>query len=332
MSVYDHLEFRHLKYIVAIADAGTFTGAAARLPVAQSALSRQIAEIEDILSIQIFERDRAGTTLTPAGESLLEFSRQMLQMREDVVKAVQAIQQAAIKPFQLGFTPFVEHHVLGTVCDAYRLLFPKGKIQPQSGDTDALLERLAKDELDAALVTLPLSSGPFCVQPIMHEPLVVCLRKDDSLARLDQLPPESLNGRLGIFSDPRHHPRAHARLLEMLREQGIEPSIHNPTFNTEHVQWMVRERLCLALIRQRETLQEEVTTRPILGVNWTLDSALVYPAQHNQMALPLLLRNLEKEFPGGDVTSAKKPSRIARQLQAQEELPFGKEQRASARI
>ncbi len=72
MSIYDHLEFNHLKYIVAIAEEGTFTAAAAaRLPLAQSALSRQISEMEDALGVQIFDRSRGGSTLTDAGESLL---------------------------------------------------------------------------------------------------------------------------------------------------------------------------------------------------------------------------------------------------------------------
>jgi DNA-binding transcriptional LysR family regulator len=58
MSIYDHLEFKHFKYIVAIAEVGTFTAAAIRLPLAQSALSRQISEMEDALGVHIFDRSR----------------------------------------------------------------------------------------------------------------------------------------------------------------------------------------------------------------------------------------------------------------------------------
>lgn len=61
MSEYDRLEFKHLEAIVAIADAGNFTAAAANMRLAQSALSRRIGEIEDVLKIQIFERDRTGS-------------------------------------------------------------------------------------------------------------------------------------------------------------------------------------------------------------------------------------------------------------------------------
>jgi DNA-binding transcriptional LysR family regulator len=66
MSVYDHLEFLHIRYIIAIAEEGTFTAAAARLHIVQSALSRQIRELEDVLGVQIFEPGTA--TLTSAGE------------------------------------------------------------------------------------------------------------------------------------------------------------------------------------------------------------------------------------------------------------------------
>ena len=53
-------------------------------------------------------------TLTPAGESLLRFARELVQTRMDVVKAVQAIHQATMRPFRLGFTPFIEHQVIST--------------------------------------------------------------------------------------------------------------------------------------------------------------------------------------------------------------------------
>jgi DNA-binding transcriptional LysR family regulator len=320
MSIFDRLEFKHLNSVVAIAEEGTFTAAAARIHLAQSALSRQIRELEDALKIRIFERDHGGSTLTPAGESLVRFARELLQTRIDVVKAVQAIHQTAMRPFRLGFTPFIEHEVIATVCDVYRDLFPKGSIQPENGDTDDVIDRLRRAELDAALVTLPLIPDGYCVQPVMHEPLVVCIRKDDLLAQLDELPAESLNGRLAIFSDPRHHPWAHTRLLEMLEGQGIKPKISNPTFNTEHVQWMVREHLCIALIRQSEPLHKELTTKPIRGVNWTIDSAIAYRQEHNQQALPLLLRNLEKRFSIAEPAPQKKPPRSVKEKQEQQHL------------
>jgi len=330
MSIYDHLEFKHLKYIVSIADNGTFTAAAAKLPLAQSALSRSISELEDAIGVQIFDRTRDGVALTDAGESLLAFARELLQTRVNVVKAVQAIQQTSLHPFKLGFTPFVEHHVLGAVCSAYRELFPKSVIEPESGDTDKLIHCLKTGEIDAALVTLPLAPDGYHIQPIMHEPLVVCMRADDPLSEQETIKPEDLNGRLGIFSDPRHHPQAHARLLEMLAEQGINPRISNPTFNAEHVQWMVREKLCIALVRQREAIAADLTTRPIQGVNWTIDSAIVYQPEHKQVALPLLVRELDKRFSMAGAIPLKKAPRRETQSHMEQESLFPPEAKHKA--
>jgi DNA-binding transcriptional LysR family regulator len=50
----------------------------------------------------------------------------------------------------------MEQNVLGEVCSAYRDLFPKSAIEPESGDTEELLTSLRAGEIDAALVTLPL--------------------------------------------------------------------------------------------------------------------------------------------------------------------------------
>jgi DNA-binding transcriptional LysR family regulator len=56
------MELRHLRYCVAVADAGSFTLAAARLRVAQQAISRQIADLEWELGVKLFERGSRGTT------------------------------------------------------------------------------------------------------------------------------------------------------------------------------------------------------------------------------------------------------------------------------
>src|SRR5579875_3322441 len=66
MNVHEYLEFRHLKYILAIAETGTFTAAAARLHVSQSAISAQIAALEENLGFLILDREN-GNALTTEG-------------------------------------------------------------------------------------------------------------------------------------------------------------------------------------------------------------------------------------------------------------------------
>jgi DNA-binding transcriptional LysR family regulator len=327
LSVYDNLEFRHLKYITAIAEEGSFTKAAARLHVSQSALSTQIAEVEDWFNIQIFKRTPKGVALTLVGESFLPSAAQLLQTREDFIKAMQALQQTSSRPFKLGFTPFVESHVIGTVCRSYRVLFPRAEIDPVSGEIDEILEKLKEGSIDSALLTLPLSTEGLRIQPVMSEPLVVCLRKDDPLAQQDELAPESLDGKLCIFSDPRRHPMAHMRLLEMLEQSGIRPHLANPNFNSGHVHWMVKEHQCLALIRKGEPLNEEITTRPIQGIQWTIDFAIVYTERPQHMALPLLLRELERAASEFEIKAEKRPPRSTGQAERQQEFPFGESKR-----
>jgi len=76
------LEFRHLRYLVAVADAGTFTGAAERLFIAQPTLSQQIRRLEEMVGAPLLDRRRDGVRLTFAGRVLLEESRAVLSRLE----------------------------------------------------------------------------------------------------------------------------------------------------------------------------------------------------------------------------------------------------------
>jgi DNA-binding transcriptional LysR family regulator len=76
------LEFRHLRYLVAVADAGTFTHAAERMYIAQPTLSQQIRRLEEMVGTPLLHRRRDGVQLTEAGSILLEQSRIMLSLLE----------------------------------------------------------------------------------------------------------------------------------------------------------------------------------------------------------------------------------------------------------
>jgi DNA-binding transcriptional LysR family regulator len=74
------VELRHLRYFVAVADAGTFTHAAERMYVAQPTLSQQIRRLEELVGTPLLQRRREGVRLTEAGSVLLEESRAVLSL------------------------------------------------------------------------------------------------------------------------------------------------------------------------------------------------------------------------------------------------------------
>jgi DNA-binding transcriptional LysR family regulator len=76
------LELRHLRYLVAVADAGTFTHAAERMFIAQPTLSQQIRRLEEMVGTPLLHRRRDGVQLTEAGSVLLEESRTVLSLLE----------------------------------------------------------------------------------------------------------------------------------------------------------------------------------------------------------------------------------------------------------
>jgi DNA-binding transcriptional LysR family regulator len=74
------IELRHLRYFVALADAGGFTHAAERMFIAQPTLSQQIRRLEEIVGTQLVQRRREGLQLTKAGAVLLDASRTVLSL------------------------------------------------------------------------------------------------------------------------------------------------------------------------------------------------------------------------------------------------------------
>jgi DNA-binding transcriptional LysR family regulator len=85
------IELRHLRYFVALADAGSFTHAAEQMFIAQPTLSQQIRRLEEIVGTQLLQRRREGLQLTKAGAVLLDASRTVLSLVDHEVNRTRQV-------------------------------------------------------------------------------------------------------------------------------------------------------------------------------------------------------------------------------------------------
>jgi len=292
----DPIELRHLKNLTVVAEEGNISRAAIRLYISQSSLSQQMKQLEESAQTCLLVRHHGGVHATPAAEILIAGNKHLVKICDDLLAAARSTNTAPLLPLRLGFSSFVDHDLYEMVCSIHKSLFPSCEIRPQSGDPVDLLRLLEEGEIDAALVTLPASGAGLTAHPFTQSRLVVCMKSDDPLSKLKELTPADLGSKLTIFLEPKQHPEAHLKLMEMLGDAGISSDIASTNKTPHDLQWMVESGRGCALIPEGSPLQEGLVTRPIAGVTWTVDSALIVGRSTSQKTLPRLVKELRRRF------------------------------------
>src|SRR5258707_6282348 len=107
-----HMELRHLRYFVAVAEEQNVTRAAARLHVSQPPLSRQIRDLEDELGVALFEHGARAVRLTEAGRVFLTEARAVVQRADEAVPTVKAGANGQRGGMPVGYAPSLNEGLL----------------------------------------------------------------------------------------------------------------------------------------------------------------------------------------------------------------------------
>jgi DNA-binding transcriptional LysR family regulator len=200
------VELRHLRYFVAVADAGTFTHAAERMFVAQPTLSQQIRRLEELVGTPLLQRGRAGVRLTQAGSVLLEESRAVLSLIDHGVSRTREAAGLGRPHLRFVMPPYLPEDLAVEVASQLRRTAAAAEVEvawietPLDGEFSPLLQRRA----DAGLGWL--TAGEAVSAPL-----------------------EAMN--LGEFEPdlwlPRTHPAAPGRVIGLGDLAGLDV-IHGP--------------------------------------------------------------------------------------------------------
>lgn len=286
-------EFRHFEYMLAIVEHMGLRAAAEHLRTAQPNLSVQAKQFQETFGIQLFRKTKdRRIQLTETGIAFKAIAQGVLDTRDEAIAALIAIERGEIRALSLGCAPFVDPELFQAVCEMHKEIVPGCSIRPTHGDAVQLVEELTSGEIDAAIMTLPITGPHLYVKAIHRDKLVACLRADHPLASKTALRPTDLQNNLAVLYDPQRHPEAHAQLLEWLRKSRVQIEEFSRASHPIEIQALVKSGYGLALIREGTVLDAELTTRPIAGVDWAVDTAFVYNKRNHPKTIPVLVRHL----------------------------------------
>ena len=291
------MELRHLRYFVAVADAGSLTVAAARkLHTSQPSLSRQIRALEDEVGAQLLTRSARGIELTPAGRAFLDHARLVLSHVEAGAGAARRVAHPAKPCFVMGF---LTNHELTWMPETFRILrdeLPNIDVMISSQYSPPLANALVKGTIDAAFLRREKGFPELAFRHLVKEPLVVVLPSDHRLAALKAIRPADLVGETFVTVSNRATPVLRAVIDNYLKRSGIRIT---PAHEIDHVvmgMTLIASTGGVGLLPAyvQNFLTRSVTSRPLKGAAPTVDLVLGYKKSNKSPILKLLLSRLDE--------------------------------------
>lgn len=166
---------RQLRYAIAAADHGSFYRAARTLDIEQSTLSRTILKLERSIGMPIFERSRAGVTVTLAGSVFIRGAKPMVATADKLVAMMRAAGQGRAGGLMLGHNSSVSAGNLRATMMSWRDAHPDVEVECVEADRSVLLAGLDTGEIDIAILMGAASPDGFRCEPLWSERMLVAL-------------------------------------------------------------------------------------------------------------------------------------------------------------
>ncbi len=155
-----------LRALVAVVEEGSFTAAAKRVGRTQSAISLQIAKLEERLSVKLLERTSRSVAVTPAGETFVSYARRILELADEAALAVTSPDEASV--LRVGFAEYLVPQHLHTLLARFRRAHPNCDLSLMLGSGAEMLRSMRGGDLDLVF-TGPEGDGG---ELLWEEPLV----------------------------------------------------------------------------------------------------------------------------------------------------------------
>lgn len=212
------ITLRQLEYFIAVSENGSFRKAADKLSISQPTLTAQIAQLEQVLGGQLFERNRSGTSQSPLGRELLLHARRVIEEFHGLVDRAATLLNGPAGTYRFGVTPTMGPYLLPQVLPDLHREYAALKFYVREGLPRALREGLASGQHDLIIAPLPVGMENVTVEPLFREPLKLVVPSDHRLAKRARVNRDELVGEEVLTLED--HDQLHMQIQHLCDDLG----------------------------------------------------------------------------------------------------------------
>jgi DNA-binding transcriptional LysR family regulator len=235
------VDLKQVHSFLILAEELHFGRAAARLRIAQPALSQQLKRLEKALGVRLVDRTSRSVVLTAPGRALVETGRTLLADADRTAASVRSAADGKVGVLRVGFSASGAFGVFPAILRAFRAVAPDVAVEFHDGPDDIPFARIESGQLDVAIVRGPVSDPRVRAEVIQRERICLVVPSSHRFASRKHLWLASLRDEEFVMFPRARAPHLHDSILSACRKEGFMPRILH-----EAAQWQVLVSLVAA--------------------------------------------------------------------------------------
>ena len=272
------IDLRAMHAALAVADELHFTRAAEKLNLTQSALSRQVQQLEAALGVELFRRGTRKVELTEAGNVFIRHARKTLSQARLAIQRTQAMGRGEPLEFILTYSPLIDVHLVSDMQFLLESSRPRVPIRARSVGPNEQIDLLRRGTAQIAVVVLPLLADEVDSACVLREPILVVLPASHRLARKRQLDATELAGEPVAWFSRDLHPGFFDRTMDLFLAAGYSPNLREEVQSIAEALAFVIERHSITFIKKSEARLQPAGTviKPFSDPGLGVETGIAY--------------------------------------------------------
>ena len=288
------MELRHLRYLVAVAEQQSFSRAASHLHVSQSAISEQMADLEDEIGVRLLERGHRRTDLTEPGKIFLEHARRVLEMSRAAVLEAQRAERGQVGTLRIGFFAGGVGDGFPALIRNFRDTHPGVELTLMEMHVTEQWRALQDGRIDLAFTRVPEPQmrREIRFEVIQHDPMVAILPLSHPRASSKRLDVKDLSRERFVVSSRGTSPSVYDKVIELCMTAGFTPEIASVSTVWSSVILMVQsgEGVSILPYNRQQIGFRDLAFVPLKAKNAFVELCVCWTARRDR----ILLRNFRE--------------------------------------